>query len=125
MRISFITDYQPQAINVNTYLGEQRPVVVPIGSTDITYTPTFAGYLSGNYGSDISVSSDTTYSLAANFDQNYLLPLKLQQETLKGDIFFKKPAAADTILEFTTLVNTRSPTSFFFLQTLATEAMIE
>lgn len=79
MRISFVTDYQPQTINVYTYLGEQKPVIVPIASTDTTYMPTFAGYLSGNYGSDISVSSDTTNNLAANFDQNYLLPLKLQR----------------------------------------------
>jgi hypothetical protein len=28
-------------------------------------------------------------------------------------------------MEFTTLVNTRSPTSFFFLQALATEAMVK
>jgi hypothetical protein len=125
MRISFISDFPAQTINVNTYLGEQRPVLVPIGSTDVTYTPTLAVYLSGNYGSDISVSSDTTNNLPAIFDQSYLLPLKKQQATLKGGIFFKKPAVADTTLEFTTLVNTRSPTSFFFLQTLATEAMIE
>lgn len=125
MRISFLTDYQAQTININTYLSEQNPVFVPIGSTDTSYTPTFAGYLSANYGSDISVSSDPTNTASANFDQNYLFPFKTQKKTLKGGIFFKKPAGADTTLEFTTLVNTRSPTSFFFLQKLATEAMIK
>lgn len=120
MRISFLTDFPAQTINVNTYLGEQNPVLVPIGSTDTTYTPTFAGYLTGNYGSEISVPSDPTNTAPANFDQYYLFPIKTQTKTLKGGIFFKKPANGDTILEFTTLVNTRGPTSFFFLQTLAT-----
>jgi hypothetical protein len=126
MRISFLTDFQAQTININTYLSEQNPVFVPIGSTDTTHTPTFAKHLSDNHGSTIiSVSSDPTNTAPANFDQNYLFPFKLQKKTLKGGIFFKKPAVADTTLEFTTLVNTRSPTSFFFLQALATEAMIK
>jgi hypothetical protein len=124
MRISFITDLQAQTINVNTYLSEQSPVVIPIASTDPTYT-SFSTYLSGIHGSDISVSRDPTNSNAGDFDQNYLFPLKKQQKTLKGGIFFKKSTLGDTAFEFTTLVNTRSPTSFFFLQTLATEAMIK
>lgn len=119
MRISFIKDYPAQTINPSLYLFEQNPVIVPISSTDTTYTPTYASHLSGLH-SEISVSTDTTYSTAATFDQNYLFPIKQQQKTLKGGIFFKKPALADTTIEFTTLVNTRSPSSFFFLQSLAT-----
>lgn len=125
MRISFITDFPAQTINVDTYLFEQNPVNVPISSSDTTYTSTFAGFLSAIYGSTLSVSSDLTDSAADTFDRNFLFPVKLQQKTLKGGIYFKKPAGGDTVMEFTTLVNTRSPTSFFFLQSLGTEAMIK
>ena len=38
MKISFITDLPAQTINVNTYLNEQNPVLIPIGSTDPSYT---------------------------------------------------------------------------------------
>ncbi len=124
MRVSFITDLPAQTINVNTYLNEQNPVVIPIASTDTSYT-NFATLISSTHGSNVNVSRDSTNSNAADFDQNYLFPLKRQQKTLKGGIFFKKPAGGDTLFEFTTLVNTRSPTSFFFLQNLATEAMIQ
>lgn len=125
MRISFITDQSPQTINLNTYLSEQNPVLIPISSSDTTFTTTMTSALSTKYGSSISVSSDTTHTTDSTFDQNYLFPIKKQQKTLKGGIFFTKPAsAADTTLQFTTLANTRSPTSYFFLQTLATETFV-
>lgn len=120
MKVRFINDYFAQTINVQTYLSEQNPVVVPISSSDPTYTATFAAHLNSLHGSSLNVSSDLTHSTVPAFDFNYLFPIKQQQKTLKGGIFFKKPAIGDTTVEFTTLVNTRSPTSFFFLQALAT-----
>lgn len=37
MQISFITDFSAQEINVNTYLGEQNPVLVPVASSDASF----------------------------------------------------------------------------------------
>lgn len=37
MQISFITDFSAQKINVNTYLGEQNPVLVPVASSDASF----------------------------------------------------------------------------------------
>jgi hypothetical protein len=34
--ISFVVDLPPQTINVNTYLSEQNPLVIPIASSDNT-----------------------------------------------------------------------------------------
>lgn len=88
MRISFITDQSPLTINLSTYLSEQNPVVVPISSTDSTYTTTLTSYLSTLYNPKISALGDTTHTTASTFDSNYLYALKLQQKTLKGGIFF-------------------------------------
>lgn len=91
---------------------------MPINSATTTFTNAIATNLNTKYTSKISVSSDLTNSIEADFDKNYLYPLKLQQKTLKGGIFFVDPAGGFP-LKYTTLINTRSPTSYFFLPTLA------
>lgn len=126
MRISFITDFAAQEINVNTYLGEQNPVIVPVASTDATFT--FSNdmkvEMEGNYPTKLSALSDTTHTVITDFDQLFLYPKKLSTKTLKGGIFFKQAVNTDTVYEFSTLVNTRSPTSYFFLPALAAETIL-
>jgi hypothetical protein len=108
LRISFITDFNSQTINLQTYLSEQNPVVVPIGSDLGATTTTMQGILATKYGTQISVQSDSSDNAAAAFDQNYLFPLKISQSTLKAGIFFytsTTPGLSTNVLyPFNTLV---------------------
>ena len=75
----------------------------------------------------MDVSADTTDITAATFDQNYLFPLKKNSKFLLGGIFFDSTtttAGSDTLYSFNSIVNTRVPTSFFFLQTLAAQSIL-
>jgi hypothetical protein len=79
------------------------------------------------YGSLMSVSPDTS-TTAADFDQVFLFPLKSQKPKMKGGIFFNTAAitnGTNTLYGFTTLVNTRSPTSPFFLTNVASQAYLK
>ena len=88
MRISFIVDFAPTTIALNTYLAEESPVVMPISSNDPTFTATIKTELNTRYGASISVLDDLTASqTAANFDKDFLLPKKISR-TLKGGIYF-------------------------------------
>jgi ATP-binding cassette, subfamily A (ABC1), member 3 len=95
--------------------------VVPVGSSDAALLTLTTNKLTTIYGSKISLQSDAIDTTAANFDQLYLSPIKKSQSTLKGGLFFKPSvtSGANTIYEYYSLVSTRSPTSFFFLPTLA------
>lgn len=127
LRISFITDYSSQSLNLSGYLSDQNPVVVPIGSDVTATTTTLSTNLNTKYGSLISVKADTTDTTESNFDYNFLFPIKKSQASLKGGIFFTSATVANganTMYEFRTLVQTRSPTSPLFLSSLAAETIM-
>jgi hypothetical protein len=77
--------------------------------------------LNTKYGSKVNVVKDTTSTTAVTFDQSFLLPKKTSVKFLMGGIFFngQTTLSGDTIYEFTTVANTKIPTSYFYLQTLA------
>lgn len=67
--------------------------------------------------------TDTT---DVSFDANYLFAEKMSVKFLTGGIFFDPANTSNgyTIYNFTSIVNTRIPTSIFFLQNLAAETYI-
>jgi hypothetical protein len=119
MRISFLKDLNAQVINSSIYTSTQNPVVIPIGSADTAYSGRIKTKISAD--SLINVLQDTTETTAANFDYNFLFPKKLQQKTLLGGLYFtaKTTVGPNSIYAFNTITNTRSPTSYLYLQTLA------
>lgn len=121
LRISFIKDFDPQSLTVDTYLTQQNPVLISLGANDTTtYVNTLGNDIALKYGVKVSVQKDTTDAAATTFDQNFLLPKKLAQKTFLGGIFFQQNSnASSTIYTYYTLVNTRSPTSPIFLGSLA------
>jgi hypothetical protein len=122
LQVSFITDFNSRTLNVNTYLSDQNPVVIPIGSDNSAYATNLQSALNTKYGSNVNVQVDSTNTAVGNFDQNFLHPKKLASATLKGGIFFLNgPTASggNNLYEYYTLVNTRSPTSPLFLGALA------
>jgi len=127
MKISFVTDSSAQTMNLNLYLSEQNPVVVPVGSDAAAFASTVSSQLSARYGSLISTIADTTATTVGGFDNTTLFSKKLQMPKLKGGIYFYNttiPSGGNTVYKYNTLVNTRSPTSYFFLPTLAAETII-
>lgn len=130
LQISFISDLGAQAISPSLYTSESNPVSIPIGSDVSATATTYESTLTSNptYGSIISVNKDTTSTTAATFDQNFLFPIKLTTPKIKGGIFFNDATTssglATTQYGFTTLVNTKTPTSPFVLTNIATEAII-
>ena len=74
----------------------------------------------------MSVSKDTSSVNAANFDTNFLKNKKANTRFLFGGLFLNGPSTvgADTVYEFTTVTNTKVPTSSIYLQTLAAESYI-
>jgi hypothetical protein len=112
---------------MDTYLTQQNPVVVPIGSDNSGYVLLMNTSISSKYSSKVSVQSDTSDTTDTTFDQNFLLPKKIAQKTLLGGIFFMQSSSvsgSNTIYTYNTLVNTRSPTSPIFLGSLASETII-
>ena len=69
---------------------------------------------------------------AKDFDADILYPMKLKDVALKGGIYFNEVIPAPpfplpqptVLLPFTAIVNTRSPTSFVTVQSLAFETLI-
>lgn len=72
MRVSFVTDLPPQTINLNTYLSQSSPLVVPISSSDPTLLTKIQNTLTSKYDALISVATDTTDSTSSTFDSGYL-----------------------------------------------------
>jgi hypothetical protein len=127
LRISSLTNYSSQALNLSGYLSDQNPVVVPIGADNTTFVNSMQSLLTSKYGSYVSVKSDTSHTTASTFDQSYLYPIKLSQTTLKAGIFFytnSTTSGSNTIYQFNTLVQTRSPTSPLFSSSLAAETIL-
>ena len=127
MRVSFIEDFNARAITVDTYLTDQNPVLILIGSDSTTLANNMQTFISGKYGAKVSVQADTTNTAVGTFDNLFLFPKKTSIETMKGGIFFTNTpvtSGANTLYEYYTLVNTRSPTSPFFLQNIASEAIL-
>lgn len=128
MRVSFIKDYPSTDINIDLYLTEQNPVTYPIGSSDATLRGNVKNALLKSYGAKINIKEDTTDNSALNFDKNYLFPIKQGQKTLKGGAYFEPIGAptgsGNTLHQYTAVVNTRSPTSFYSIQTVAAQAYI-
>lgn len=73
------------------------------------------------YGSQITVTKDTTSTTATTFDSTFLLPKKSSVNFLMGGIFFNGQATlgSETLYQYTTVANTKVPTSPIYLQTLA------
>ena len=127
LRISFIADYSTQSLTLTDYLSDQSPVVIPIGSDVSATATTLQTSLISKYGSNVNVYIDSTDTTASNFDYNFLFPIKKSQDSLKGGIFFVSSTSTNggnTIYEFNTLVQTRSPTSPLFLSSLAAETIM-
>ena len=127
LRVSFIKDFAPRTIDVNTYLSDQNPVLIPIGSDSANFTLNMQTSISTKYGSSVSVDADTTNTVVGNFDFNFLFPKKKAITTMKGGIFFSSAtnsSGGNTLYDYYTLVNTRSPTSPFFLENIATETIL-
>lgn len=126
MRISFITDFSSQTINLDLYRSEQNPFILGVGGSDAAIRSAVNTEINNRYGSLISTTVDTTDTTTTNFDFNILFPLKKAQSTFKGGVFFDLSATSggDTFHQFTTVVNTKGPTSFYFLQTLAAQSYI-
>jgi cytoskeletal protein RodZ len=127
LQVSFIADFSAQTLSISTYLTDQNPVVIPIGSDNSVYANNLQSALNTKYGSNVDVQVDSTNTAVGNFDQNFLLPKKLASSKLKGGLFFLNgPTASggDNLYEFYTLVNTRSPTSPLLLTTLASETIL-
>jgi len=71
---------------------------------------------------------DSSSTNAADFDKNFVFPIKLAQKTLKGGIFFYQNTVtngSNTAYQFNNLIVTRGPTSSLFLSTLATESILQ
>lgn len=121
MKISFVKDPPCQYVSVDAYLADQNPVTLPIGSSNAALLTSMTTELTTLYGAKVSLSSDTTNTVVADFDRLFLSPIKKAQPKLKGGLFFLPSAASggNTIYEYYSLVVTKSPTSAFFLPSLA------
>lgn len=124
LRVSFINDFDSQPITIDNYLSDHNPVVIPVGSDNAAFASSMQTAISSKYGSKVSVVADTTNTAASSFDQYYLFPIKKSQTTLKGGIFFVQTAGASSTYPYNTLVQTRSPTSPIFLNSLASETFL-
>ena len=127
LRVSFIEDFPSRALTVNTYLTDQNPVLIPIGSDLNSFATTAQTTISTRYGNAVTVEADTTNTAVGNFDLLFLFPKKLSIATMKGGVFFSSSTVtngSNTLYEYYTIVNTRSPTSPFFLENIATETIL-
>ena len=102
MKISFLKDLPEQVLSIPTYAGSfpsAIPLQVPIGSTDVTLLSNMESKLLSKYGSQISVTKDSTNANAIAFDQNTLFPKKTSVQFLMGGIFFNGQitAGANTV----------------------------
>ena len=82
--------------------------------------------LRDKYGSSIKIEKDLISIDPIDFDHNYLFPNKSKNNFPLGGIFFGPQSKNLTYntYEFTSVINTRVPTSCMFLQTLAAETYI-
>ena len=64
-------------------MTDENPTLIPIGSDTAGFSTTMSGLLSSNYGSQINVAVDSTSTVPADFDKNFLYPKKLALKTLK------------------------------------------
>lgn len=122
LRVSFVVDYNSRTLNVNTYLTDQNPVVIPVGSDNAGLRTSIQTGLNTKYSTNVDVQVDLTNSAVGTFDQNFLLPKKLTNTRLKGGLFFLNGptvSGGNNLYEYYTLANTRSPTSALFLSTIA------
>lgn len=123
MRISFIVDLEPVTINLQAYLAEENPVIMPINSDSSVFTTAMKNELNTRYSSQISVLDDLTSTTASDFDRNFLFPKKISR-SFKGGISFTSALNTDSTFTFRQIVNTRTPTTPLFLQTLAAQTLI-
>lgn len=121
MQISFIKDLPEQELTFGTYLSQASPIDIPIGSSDVILLNGIESKLNSKYASLISVAKDTSSTTANNFDQNFLKNKKTSLRFLMGGLFFNglSTVGADNVYEYTTIVNTKVPTSSIYLQSLA------
>ena len=124
MRISFVTDFPSRTLTYKTYLDESDQVVVPLSwdAADEGTLSDLKTIIETNYGSDFDVQR-YQQPTDIDFDSNELFELKQDDEKLKGGIYFDTISTVNTVdqVPFTSIFNTKSPTSFVTVQTLAAE----
>jgi hypothetical protein len=120
MQISFIIDLPEQELTFATYAARSTPLDIPIGSPDSTLLSGIESKLNSKYGSFVSVSKDTSSATASAFDTSFLKTKKLNTKVLLGGLFYNGilTSGADTVYAYTTLLNSKIPTSSIYLQTL-------
>ena len=119
MTVSFINDSPYQELNYNVYYtneSDPNPIVVPIGSSDSNLLDDIETAMSSKYGNKFDIRKSVIAS-EQDFDQNFLLPLKQADQTLKGGIYFE--LGNNNTYYYKAFVNTRSTTSILTVQTLA------
>lgn len=88
MTVSFIRNLPAQELSYNTYAEEVNPVLVPIAaSAASSLVDAMKTEMETTYGSILNVSA-ANYSGPRTFDDSVLKELKLEDETLKGGIYF-------------------------------------
>lgn len=122
MRISFVKDIGPKEFHYNRYLAEENPTPIYIGSAsansslldDIQNTITL------KYSNSFSVIKSINPS-DIEFDQYFVYPIKQANEKTRGAIYFKPSEMRPnkTLLHFTSIMNTKTPTSSISIQSFA------
>lgn len=122
MRVSFVHDVAPQNLNYLLYLSEQNPVPISISANtnDSSLLDSISSKMSLVYGTQIRVDEFIANSDII-FDQQYLFPLKSSTPKLRGAIYYQSQQTVSgiTLLPFTSIINTKTPTSVITVQTLA------
>jgi len=108
-------------LSLGTYFPLGAPVQIPIGSADATLLNGIESKLNSKYSSVITVSKDTADTNVVDFDKNYLKSIKQNKKSLLGGLYFngQSTIGSDSVYEYTTIANTKIPTSGLYMQTLA------
>ena len=72
MRISFITDFPEQELNINLLNQDNSPVQIGIAGSDATFLNNIEAKISNQYGGTINLFKDTTDLTDTSFDLNFL-----------------------------------------------------
>lgn len=101
------------------------PVPIGAASADSALLDSLKVAIDAKHGSSLDVAKYLSATDIA-FDKDYLYPLKLGNEKLRGAIYYQPTTVSGgkTLVPFTSIMNTRSPTSCVTVQTLAAEAYI-
>jgi hypothetical protein len=126
MKVSIFSDKPAQSVNIYTYLGERNPMLLPFGSINGTYLNLFENKIKSKYGNSAEFIKATSINEKI-FDKNFLFPLKnLFPDSLKGGVYVNLPSysSGNFIVNISTIINTRSPSSMLFWPTFGVESLI-